>query len=518
MRKIRVVAALLALAACGVLAPSAGAVVGGPVILGGDDLTDHGGLEGETGAAEEGWIYIEAAVANIKAKVGRANDGSIAVVGSADPGPLVPGMCCDAGAAIKNAAEQNGMTVRYFDTVAEINAGFAAIANGSYNPAILHISGTGAGNDIDECNDGDPANEQTDGEAITANAQVINTFVNQGGGLLSHSDCYDWVTALIPGLIAVSDEGAGGAPVALTAAGQAAFPGITNEMMSAGPWHNHFQGDLGGLEVLATSEGDIFQVAQAGEFQAQQAQPQFQVIIGGGQVSFTQRPTDLSITKTDSADPARAGRNLTYTLSVTNNGPTAATGVTVTDNLPSGLSARSASASQGSCSGTTTVTCAIGNLAVGASATVTIVVRPSAAGTITNTASVSGDQPDPNSANNSASQSTVVTAAAAAQVDRSAPVVAVGGVRASGCLRSAFTARVNIRDRSRMRRVVVTVDGRQVQSTRSKRFTVSVPAAGLRAGRHTLRVVAIDARGNRRVVSRTFRRCAPPVIAPVFTG
>jgi len=40
----------------------------------------------------------------------------------------------------------------------------------------------------------------------------------------------------------------------------------------------------------------------------------------------------------------------------------------------------------------------------------------------------------------------------------------------------------------------------------------------MRAGRHTIRVLAIDARGNRRAVSRTFRRCAPPVIAPVFTG
>jgi hypothetical protein len=149
---------------------------------------------------------------------------------------------------------------------------------------------------------------------------------------------------------------------------------------------------------------------------------------------------------------------------------------------------------------------------------VTIVVRPSAAGSITNTATVSGNQPDPNDANNTATQSTTISAAPAGRVDRRKPTVNVGGVRASGCLRSAFTARVNIRDASRLRRVVVSVDGRTIRRTTSKRFRISVPAQGMRAGRHTLRVLAVDARGNRRVVTRSFRRCAPPVLAPVFTG
>ena len=40
---------------------------------------------------------------------------------------------------------------------------------------------------------------------------------------------------------------------------------------------------------------------------------------------------DLSVTKTDSPDPVRSGGNLTYTITVTNNGPDAATGVTMTD-------------------------------------------------------------------------------------------------------------------------------------------------------------------------------------------
>ena len=238
-------------------------------------------------------------------------------------------------------------------------------------------------------------------------------------------------------------------------------------------------------------------------------------VISGGQIVT---PADLSITKVDSADPSRAGRNLTYTITVTNNGPNAATNVTVTDDLPGSLRARSASASQGSCSGTTTVTCAIGNLANGASATVTIVIRPSSAGTISNTATVSATEADSNTANNSATQATVISAAPAGRVDRTKPRVSVGGVQASGCSRTAFTANIRVRDASRLRRVVVTVDGRTLRRTKSKRFSVSVPANNMRAGRHTLRVLAVDARGNRRTVSRSFRRCAPPVIAPVFTG
>ena len=502
MRRLRMMATLVGalVALLAVWTPAAGAV-GGPVIMGGDDLTDHGTTD-SAGTSQDGWLYMEKAVGNVKAKVGRANDNSIAAFGSADetPGPLVHPAGGDAGDGIKNASEKNAMTVRYFDTPAEISAGFASIAGGSYNPAIIWIAGTGASNDLDDCE-----GPGTDGQAITDNASVINSFVNSGGGLFSHGTCYAWLSALLPGLTTV--DGGGSDDLFRTPAGVAAFPDVTDENFNAGPWHNHFEGDFGGLDVLVRSS-DVRDTSGT----------EAAVVIGGGQVSLTEKPTDLGVTKVDSADPSRAGRNLTYTLTVTNSGPNPATGVTVTDTLPSGLSARSSAASQGSCSGTTTVTCAIGDMASGASATVTIVIRPSAAGTITNTASVTGNQPDPNTANNTATQDTTISAAPPARVDRKKPTVAVGGVQASGCTRSAFSARVTIRDRSALRRVVVSVDGREVKRTKSKQFRVSVSANTMRAGRHTIRVLAVDARGNRTVVSRAFRRCAPPVIAPVFTG
>src|SRR5262249_10874694 len=71
-----------------------------------------------------------------------------------------------------------------------------------------------------------------------------------------------------------------------------------------------------------------------------------------------QASADLSIIKTAAPNPVRASENLTYTIKVTNNGPSSAAGVTVTDTLVDGLTLVSATPSAGSCSGTKTITCA----------------------------------------------------------------------------------------------------------------------------------------------------------------
>ncbi len=95
------------------------------------------------------------------------------------------------------------------------------------------------------------------------------------------------------------------------------------------------------------------------------------------------------------------GSNLTYTITVTNNGPTAATGVNLTDTLAAGLVLVSATPSQGSCSGSAPISCPLGNLAGGASATVTVVASAAATGSYANTAGVTATQPDLNTGNNS---------------------------------------------------------------------------------------------------------------------
>jgi len=118
---------------------------------------------------------------------------------------------------------------------------------------------------------------------------------------------------------------------------------------------------------------------------------------------------NLAITKTGPAS-AIAGTNIPYTITTTNNGLSAATGVTVTDTLPAGSSFVSAIPTQGSCSGTSTVTCSLGGLANGASATITLTIQsPSSGASVTNTATVTAVEVDPVPINNTAGATTTLT-------------------------------------------------------------------------------------------------------------
>jgi len=162
------------------------------------------------------------------------------------------------------------------------------------------------------------------------------------------------------------------------------------------------------------------------------------------QVNFavTNPTADLSVTKSDTPDPVGVGYTLTYTLTVGNTGSctitaklTTASGrtsttsqntnvsagnVVLTDTLPANVTFVSATPSQGSCSGTATVTCALGTIAHGASATVTIQVTPQAGAvpSITNSVSVTGAVFDPNTANNSDTEDTTVNPVADLSVSK----------------------------------------------------------------------------------------------------
>jgi uncharacterized repeat protein (TIGR01451 family) len=130
---------------------------------------------------------------------------------------------------------------------------------------------------------------------------------------------------------------------------------------------------------------------------------------------------DVSIIKTASPEPVDQGTNLTYTLQVTNNGPAVATGVTVTDVLPSQVTYSSVSiaAVQGTCSytsATTTVSCSLNSMNVGALVIITINVNAatfSSSTTTSNTATVSATTSDPNSTNNSSTAISTIQAATA---------------------------------------------------------------------------------------------------------
>ena len=122
---------------------------------------------------------------------------------------------------------------------------------------------------------------------------------------------------------------------------------------------------------------------------------------------------DLAVTMSAAPDPVRAGDELTYTVTVVNDGPSSANGVTLTDPLPAGTAFGSVSASQGTCTfskKTKVITCNLGTVANGANAVTTVVVkvRANAGTTVTNTASVRGADGDPNEANNTATANTAV--------------------------------------------------------------------------------------------------------------
>ena len=156
-------------------------------------------------------------------------------------------------------------------------------------------------------------------------------------------------------------------------------------------------------------------------------------------VSATATQADLEVvSKTATPTTVAAGSDLTYVITVRNNGPETSTNVRVSDTLSSLVNTgglQSVVPSQGSCTpaaprnGTSqNLVCDLGTLTSGATATVTVVVRPSIATTDnrTNRASVTSlDVGDPNRNNNSNSVTSTVTAKVDIRVAKTATPASV---------------------------------------------------------------------------------------------
>jgi uncharacterized repeat protein (TIGR01451 family) len=131
-----------------------------------------------------------------------------------------------------------------------------------------------------------------------------------------------------------------------------------------------------------------------------------------------QPTTELSISKTDNQTSVIPGTATSYTIVVTNNGPSYAVGVSVLDSLPSALQNPTWTcivSGDGSCGNATGIGSIASTVSLAPNAMATFIVNgvinPSAVGTLTNTASLvlPDGATDPNPSNNSASDSSVLT-------------------------------------------------------------------------------------------------------------
>jgi uncharacterized repeat protein (TIGR01451 family) len=204
---------------------------------------------------------------------------------------------------------------------------------------------------------------------------------------------------------------------------------------------------------------------------------------------------DIALSETAAPATVTAGQDVTYTLSATDNGPDPVPDVTVTDPLPAGAQLVSATPSAGTCaSASGPLSCDVGTLANGASATVTVVLRPTQPGSVQNAAGIDSKwlhllpadagAGDPNPANNSAS--TTLTVAPA--------TVASAGTASGTALPDPFAGVALLSGRS-----VTVKNGRAVLAVRSATAAhgsveltiISVQLVGTGKHRHSQRVTTV---------------------------
>lgn len=213
--------------------------IAGPIILSGTDADDHGSVN--AGVNQSGWFFMQRVLENLSAAASLTN-GHLNVVNLGSSGQALNAATSAFGLS---TLVGNGWSFTNID-------GDAALTNYFAGTGAVNINNTGimmmdSGQNV---SGGSSASERA---LFTTNATLIDSFLGLGGGLFSQSNGYGWVSALLPSLTIVANGGSG---ANLTAAGNAAFPGLTNADLTGGPRHNRFA-NVGGLTVLATDNSGI---------------------------------------------------------------------------------------------------------------------------------------------------------------------------------------------------------------------------------------------------------------------
>ncbi len=173
-------------------------------------------------------------------------------------------------------------------------------------------------------------------------------------------------------------------------------------------------GITGTVYQVRISDGAVLDTVSTGLTFAQTGSPTiFGIAVLG---SVASGAADVSVTMTGPASSVLQNLHFTYTITVRNNGPSSAANVAVTDPFPSGITVVSAVSSVGACQASATVTCTLGTMTSGQTATITVVATSSLAGTVFNAANATTTTPDPNPANNEATTTTTVLPASTLQI------------------------------------------------------------------------------------------------------
>ena len=211
----------------------------GPFIFAGTDADDHGSATAT--ANQNGWLFMQRAIENLGASVvAGANGNRVVVALGSNPGTRAGNA---AASAFRFSALAATWTFVNVNGTAALNAFFdGTMATNVGNVGLIMLdSGANVTGGLD-----------TAEQAVLANrANDLNSFLGAGGGLFSQANGYGFLSALVPNLALNEFEAQN---IALTAAGQAAFPGLTNSDLSAGPYHGNFE-NTGGIPVLGTGVG-----------------------------------------------------------------------------------------------------------------------------------------------------------------------------------------------------------------------------------------------------------------------
>lgn len=201
----------------------------GPFILAGTDADDHGFVS--AGANQQGWLFMQRALENIGAGVSTSNM-TVAILGSTSSAASASNSAFDLSSLVGAGWSRSNIATASF---ADFFGGIGSVNINNVGILIMDSGGNVGGG--------------VNGSAFVPYASTINSFVGGGGGLFSQANGYAWLTALLPAVLITGESSQG---ISLTAAGNAAFPGLTNADLSAGPYHNRFN-NFSPIPTLGTS-------------------------------------------------------------------------------------------------------------------------------------------------------------------------------------------------------------------------------------------------------------------------